>query len=442
MPGDPDRVFASMGNYIFSTRTLLRLLHDDAADESSHHDFGRDILPKLAGNGEIYAYDFQTNRIPGEPPDADALLARRGNHRRLLRRQHGSALGEPGAQPLQPRVAAAHVPAIRTRPPSSPSTTRTGAARPSTASSPAADPSGGVVRNSVLGRGVRVHAGALVEDSIILDNCDIGRRSKIRRAILDKNVRYRRRRESATTWSRPRRATTSPIAASWSSAGNAPRWTSPAWWCSKSAAIAPGCPWNTDSRLDRAVWLPGHLSASGVRDRRPPVPDETLLTFTGFLVFQGSLSLPLAFAAALAGSLSGITISYTLGRTFGLQLIHRYGRYIRITEEHVNRAHAWFARVGHWGLTFGYFVPGFRHLTAFAAGMSAVEAPQFALFAYSGGCLWVATFLGLGYFLGTAGRRSKKSRALLHRGGDRPGRPACGVLSLANPAGAPPAGAR
>jgi|ERR1035441_236869 membrane protein DedA with SNARE-associated domain len=131
-----------------------------------------------------------------------------------------------------------------------------------------------------------------------------------------------------------------------------------------------------------------------------PVPDETLLTFTGFLVFKGNLSLPLAFASALCGSLSGITISYTLGRTFGMKLIQRYGRYIRITEEHVNKAHAWFARVGHWGLTFGYFVPGVRHLSAYAAGMSAVELPQFALFAYSGGCLWVATFLGLGYFLG------------------------------------------
>jgi glucose-1-phosphate adenylyltransferase len=49
--------------------------------------------------------------------------------------------------------------------------------------------SGGTVRNSVIGRGVRVHTGALVEDSIIFDNCDIGRRAKIRRAILDKNVR-------------------------------------------------------------------------------------------------------------------------------------------------------------------------------------------------------------------------------------------------------------
>src|ERR1035437_5579256 len=70
MPGDPERVYASMGNYIFSTRTLLRLLHDDAAEESSSHDFGRDILPKLAGKSEIYAYDFQTNRIPGEPSDS------------------------------------------------------------------------------------------------------------------------------------------------------------------------------------------------------------------------------------------------------------------------------------------------------------------------------------------------------------------------------------
>jgi glucose-1-phosphate adenylyltransferase len=48
--------------------------------------------------------------------------------------------------------------------------------------------SGGMVRNSVLGRGVRVHSAALVEDCVILDNCDIGRRAKIRRAVLDKNV--------------------------------------------------------------------------------------------------------------------------------------------------------------------------------------------------------------------------------------------------------------
>jgi membrane protein DedA with SNARE-associated domain len=131
-----------------------------------------------------------------------------------------------------------------------------------------------------------------------------------------------------------------------------------------------------------------------------PVPDETLLTFTGYLVFRGTFRLPLAFAAAFAGSACGITLSYSLGRIFGLKLIHRYGRYVRIREEHVEKAHAWFRKAGHWSLTFGYFIPGVRHLTAYAAGISALEAPQFALFAYLGAWLWVSTFLSLGYFLG------------------------------------------
>lgn len=131
-----------------------------------------------------------------------------------------------------------------------------------------------------------------------------------------------------------------------------------------------------------------------------PVPDETLLTFTGYLVFRGHLSPVPAFLTALAGSACGITLSYTLGRVFGLTLIHRYGRYLRIREDHIAKAHAWFQRVGHWGLTFGYFVPGVRHVTAYAAGISALEPHNFALFAYSGAVLWVSAFIGLGYFLG------------------------------------------
>lgn len=131
-----------------------------------------------------------------------------------------------------------------------------------------------------------------------------------------------------------------------------------------------------------------------------PVPDETLLTFTGYLVYRGNLSLPLAFGTALAGSASGISISYALGRSFGLALLHRYGKYIHLTPERLARAHAWFDRIGHWALTFGYFIPGVRHLTAYAAGMTEVAPHQFALYAYSGAILWVSVFLGLGYFLG------------------------------------------
>jgi membrane protein DedA with SNARE-associated domain len=131
-----------------------------------------------------------------------------------------------------------------------------------------------------------------------------------------------------------------------------------------------------------------------------PVPDETLLTFTGYLVFRGHLSLHLAFLSGFAGSACGITLSYVLGRTFGLTLIHRYGRYLRITEHHVEKAHSWFRRAGHWSLTFGYFIPGVRHFTAYAAGMSELEYPPFALFAYAGAALWAGTFIALGYLLG------------------------------------------
>ena len=87
--------------------------------------------------------------------------------------------------------------------------------------------SGGMVRNSVLGRGVRVHSGALVEDCVILDNCDIGRRAKIRRAILDKNVRVPEDAEIGYDLDRDRNTTRSPTAASSSWRDCAPRSTSP-----------------------------------------------------------------------------------------------------------------------------------------------------------------------------------------------------------------------
>ena len=70
MPGDPNRVYASMGNYLFSTKLLLDELRVDAEKERSSHDFGRDILPSLIGRADMYAYDFQTNRIPGDPAGA------------------------------------------------------------------------------------------------------------------------------------------------------------------------------------------------------------------------------------------------------------------------------------------------------------------------------------------------------------------------------------
>jgi membrane protein DedA with SNARE-associated domain len=131
-----------------------------------------------------------------------------------------------------------------------------------------------------------------------------------------------------------------------------------------------------------------------------PVPDETLLTFSGYLVFKGELGIIPTIASAFLGSICGISISYGVGRSGGMFLIRKYGSRVRITPEDMERAGRWMGRFGRWALLFGYFIPGVRHLTALAAGASQIEYPVFAVFAYAGGLVWSTTFIALGYFLG------------------------------------------
>jgi len=189
IPGNPEMVYASMGNYIFSTKTLLRLLKDDAEDPGTHHDFGHDILPKLAGKMEIFAYDFQTNRIPGEPVENPPYWRDVGT----IDAYYEANMDLRSVSPKL-NLYNRQWPLRTTSYPDPPAKftfdeeNRRGQAIDSVVSG-GSILSGGIVRNSVLGRGVRVHAGAVVEDSIIFDSCDIGRRSRVRRAILDKNVR-------------------------------------------------------------------------------------------------------------------------------------------------------------------------------------------------------------------------------------------------------------
>jgi glucose-1-phosphate adenylyltransferase len=189
MPGDPNRVYASMGNYIFSTKTLVQELYADAAREDSTHDFGRDILPGLIGRADIFAYDFQTNRIPGDPPDAPVYWRDVGTLDAYFEANMDLRNVVPALNLYNRRWP------LRTAGYSDPPAKflydqdgRRGHALNSITAG-GTILSGGLVRGSVLGRGVRVHSGAYVEDSVIFDNCDIGRRAKVRRAILDKNVR-------------------------------------------------------------------------------------------------------------------------------------------------------------------------------------------------------------------------------------------------------------
>lgn len=188
IPGKPDMVYASMGNYIFSTEPLIRYLHEDGRMEESAHDFGRDILPCWVRKGNVYAYDFQTNRIPGDPVGAPVYWRDVGTIDAYYEATMDLRMVSPVLNLYNRRWP------LRTAGYDDPPAKftfdedgRRGQAIDSIVSS-GSILSGGMVRNSVLGRGVRVHTGALVEDSIIFDNADIGRHCKVRRAILDKNV--------------------------------------------------------------------------------------------------------------------------------------------------------------------------------------------------------------------------------------------------------------
>lgn len=131
-----------------------------------------------------------------------------------------------------------------------------------------------------------------------------------------------------------------------------------------------------------------------------PIPDETMMTFAGYLVFKGKLNFWITLLTAFCGSACGITISYLIGRSLGLPLVRKYGRYIHFTEAKLQRVHDWFERIGRWTLTFGYYIPGVRHFTAYVAGTAMMPYREFAAFAYSGALLWALTFISLGFIFG------------------------------------------
>jgi glucose-1-phosphate adenylyltransferase len=189
MPHDPNRVYASMGNYVFSTDLLLRELYADAENDSSSHDFGRDILPALVGRAPMFAYDFQTNEIPGDPKTQEPYWRDVGT----IEAYYAASMDLRSATPALnlynrqwPLRTAGYFDAPAKfifdeggRPGSATDSIISGGSILT----------GGTVRNSVIGRGVRVLSGAVVEDSIVFDHCVIGRGARVRGAILDKNVR-------------------------------------------------------------------------------------------------------------------------------------------------------------------------------------------------------------------------------------------------------------
>ncbi len=131
-----------------------------------------------------------------------------------------------------------------------------------------------------------------------------------------------------------------------------------------------------------------------------PIPEDTLMIFTGILIQKGVLPPVLAFISAFLGSLCGITVSYLIGRFAGDVVIKKYGGYIGLTEVRMAKMHWWFERFGKWVIFIGYFIAGLRHFSGLFAGFTDMEFKHFAKYAVLGALCWIGLLFSFGYFFG------------------------------------------
>jgi len=188
LPDAPDQVYASMGNYVFDTKTLVEAVSEDAADTSSAHDLGGNIIPMLVEAGQAEVYDFARNVVPGAT-DRD-----RGYWRDIgtLDAYYEASMDLVSIHPVF-NLYNRKWPILTWLAPMPPAKFVVTGEGPGQALDSMVCAgvlvSGGTVRRSILSPGVHVHANAHVDNSVLFDDVDVGRHAIVRNAIVDKNVR-------------------------------------------------------------------------------------------------------------------------------------------------------------------------------------------------------------------------------------------------------------
>ena len=188
LPDDPSMVYASMGNYVFSTEALLEAVKVDAGDEGSVHDMGGNIIPMMVERGGAQVYDFSDNDVPGATERDQGYWRDVGT----LDSYYDAHMDLVSIHPVF-NLYNRQWPILTTSPALPPAKFvfeeegRIGQAVDSLVSQGVII-SGGRVRRSIVSPGVRVHSGSEVSGSVLLHGVDVGRGAVVKNAILDKNV--------------------------------------------------------------------------------------------------------------------------------------------------------------------------------------------------------------------------------------------------------------
>jgi glucose-1-phosphate adenylyltransferase len=190
MPGDTRHALGSMGIYVFNTRLLFELLCEDAAAAGSDHDFGKNIIPRMIDTGhKVFAYRFRDENRKAIPywRDVGTLDAYYQANMDLVAVDPVLNLYDTTwlIRTLQPQLPPPKFVFSGEGPPGQ---ARRGEALESMVCSGCII-SGGQVRRSILSPRVRVNSYAVVEDSILFDGAEVGRYCRVKRAIIDKDVK-------------------------------------------------------------------------------------------------------------------------------------------------------------------------------------------------------------------------------------------------------------
>jgi membrane protein DedA with SNARE-associated domain len=147
----------------------------------------------------------------------------------------------------------------------------------------------------------------------------------------------------------------------------------------------------------------GYVAVGGfitLEDFGIPVPGETILIAAAVYAGAGRLNIFVVALIAVLAAIVGDNIGYAIGFFGGRALVLRYGRYVRLTSERLDKAEAFFARYGGFVVAGARFIEGLRQVNGIVAGTSRMPWLRFVAFNALGAVLWVSVWTSVGYLAG------------------------------------------